>query len=99
MRLVLAASRGWALALGRLTALQINDLAWQMMEKIVQYLLTELERGKLHKNGGTNILIDTHWSGGFHCDDAICNVGARTRQTRDTALKALVELSSTESAF
>lgn len=50
--LVLAASRGWALALGRLTALQINDLAWQMMEKIVQYLLTELERGKFHKKWG-----------------------------------------------
>ena len=49
--------------------------------------------------GGTNILIDTHWSGGFHCDDVICNVGARTRQTRDTALKELVELLSTGSAF
>ena len=54
-RLVLAASRGWALALGRLTALQINDLAWQMMEKIVQYLLTELERGKFHKKVGIQI--------------------------------------------
>ena len=55
MRLVLAASRGWALALGRLTALQINDLAWQMMEKIAQYLLTELERGKFHKKVGIQI--------------------------------------------
>ena len=52
VRLVLAASRGWALALGRLTALQINDIAWQMMEKIVQYLLIELERGKFHKKWG-----------------------------------------------
>ena len=52
VRLVLAASRGWALALGRLTALQINDLAWQMMEKIIQYLLVGLGRGKSHKKVG-----------------------------------------------
>ena len=49
--------------------------------------------------GGTNILIDTHWSGEFHGDDTIGNIGARTRQTQDTALKALVELLSTGSAF
>ena len=70
-----------------------------MMERIVHYLLIKLEPGNSIKSGDTNILIDTHWSGEFHCDDTIYIVGAMTRPTQETALKARIELLSTGSAF